>query len=96
MHGHHSVSAGEVTHAAFLHGERRHRCTVHESLVVQALVIQQQQETIALLEGGLQALEGEKAKNSRNSNKPPSSDGRRSTAPFGVQASASESASVQR
>jgi transposase len=65
----------EEIHAAYLQGEEAVVALFRQSLGVQALVIQQQQETIAHLEGRLQALEDEKAKNSRNSSKPPSSDG---------------------
>jgi transposase/uncharacterized coiled-coil protein SlyX len=46
-----------------------------EALRQQQEIIQQQQETIARLEARVQALEDQLAKNSRNSSKPPSSDG---------------------
>jgi transposase len=65
----------EEIHAAYLQGEEAIVALFHESLGTQALVIQQLQETIAHLESRLQALADEKAKNSRNSSKPPSSDG---------------------
>jgi transposase/uncharacterized coiled-coil protein SlyX len=65
----------EEIHAAYLQGEEAIVALFHESLGAQALVIQQLQETIAHLESRLQAWEDEKAKNSRNSSKPPSSDG---------------------
>jgi BMFP domain-containing protein YqiC len=65
----------EEIHAAYRQGEEAVVALSHESLGVQASVIQQQQETIAHLEARLQALEDQQAKNSRNSSKPPSSDG---------------------
>lgn len=65
----------EEMHAAYLQGEEAIVALFFESLTAQALVIQQLQETVGHLESRLQALEDEKAKNSRNSSKPPSSDG---------------------
>ena len=65
----------EEMHAAYLQGEAVIVALFLESLTAQALVIEQQQETIADLESRVRALEDEKAKNSRNSSKPPSSDG---------------------
>jgi len=69
------VPSREEIHAAYLQGEEAIVVLFHESLGAQALVIQQLQETIAHLESRLQALEDEKAKTSRNSSRPPSSDG---------------------
>jgi transposase len=69
------VPSREEIHAACVQGEEAIEVLFHESLGAQALVIQQLQERIAHLVSRLQALEDEKAKNSRNSSKPPSSDG---------------------
>ena len=65
----------EEIHAAFLQGEEAVVALFHELLGVHASGIRQQQEMIAQLEARLQALEDQKAKDRRNSSKPPSSDG---------------------
>jgi transposase len=65
----------EEMHAAYLQGEETIVALFLESLTAQASVVQQQQETVAYLKSRVRALEDEMAKNSRNSSKPPSSDG---------------------
>lgn len=65
----------EEIHTAYLEGEEAVVALVVGLIEMYVAILAQQQETNARLEARIQALEDQIAKNSRNSNKPPSSDG---------------------
>ena len=65
----------EEIHTAYLQGEEAVVALVEALSAALLAIISQQQETITKLEARIQALEDQVVKNSRNSNKPPSSDG---------------------
>jgi transposase len=65
----------EDIHAAYLQGEGAVVALIEALMAALPAIILQQQEMIAKLEARIQALEDQVAKNSRNSSKPPSSDG---------------------
>jgi len=69
------VPSREEIHAAYLQGEEAVVALIEALLAALPVIISQQQETIAKLGERIQALEDQVAKNSRNSSKPPSSDG---------------------
>jgi transposase len=65
----------EDIHAAYLQGEEAVVALIEALWAALPAIISQQQEMIIKLEARIQALEDQVAKNSRNSSKPPSSDG---------------------
>ena len=69
------VPSREDIHAAYLQGEEAVVALIEALWAALPTIISQQQEMIAKLEARIQALEDQVAKNSRNSSKPPSSDG---------------------
>jgi transposase len=62
-------------HAAYLQGEEGVVALITQLVSVSLAVLRQQQEIIEQLNARIQTLEDEKAQNSRNSSKPPASDG---------------------
>ena len=62
-------------HAAYLQGEEGVAALISKLVSDFTIILGQQQEIIEQLKAWIQALEDQKAKNSRNSSKPPSSDG---------------------
>lgn len=68
-------------HAAYLQGEEGVVALISKLASDFVAILGQQQETIEQLQVRLQALEDQKAKNSRNSSKPPSSDGLQKPSP---------------
>jgi transposase len=68
-------------HAAYLQGEEGVVALISKLVSDFVAILGQQQETIEQLQVRLQALEDQKAKNSRNSSKPPSSDGLQKPSP---------------
>jgi transposase len=65
----------EEIHTAYLEGEEAVVALITGLIEMHRAIGVQQQETIARLEARIRALEDQIAKNSRNSSKPPSSDG---------------------
>jgi len=65
----------EEIHAAFVQGEEAVAALFEARISPLLVVLQQQQEMIAALEARIRVLEDQLAKHSRNSHKPPSSDG---------------------
>ena len=62
-------------HAAYVQGEEGVVTLIAQLVSAFLAVLRQQQELIEQLNAGIQTLEEQKAQNSRNSSKPPSSDG---------------------
>ena len=62
-------------HAAYLQGEEGVVALIAQLVSAFLTILQQQQEIIDQLKARIQTLEDQKAQNSRNSSKPPSSDG---------------------
>ena len=71
----------EEIHAAYVQGEEAVVALFEARIGPLLVVLQQQQETIAAFESRIRVLEDQLAKDSRNSHKPPSSDGPRKPRP---------------